>query len=328
MPSLQANAIAFLVSIMLLSVGLRVTVSDVLAVRRTSRELAWVLVINVLLIPAVAMGLCAGMATTPAVTMAMLLCAAAPGGPMGPLLAGMAGAHLGFAVAVMVLLAMLSVFTTPVTLWLILPGDLAGTAVSPVAIAATLAKFQLAPLVVGMAIRRRLPRVAAHLAPPVTRLANGLLVAVVVVLAVSKGHMLGTVGGLGLLVMMTLVLACLLLGGAGQSQPITRAAALCTGVRNLALALLLVATHFPDPKTDAAVLSFGLLMLGTPLALVAWWRRKAGVARGAGATVLAARYEPQWQRRRSRRAALVPDVEHRSPSPGGANGRRNHAALR
>lgn len=276
MASLQAGAIGLLVSIMLLSVGLRVAVADVMAIRRVPGQLVWALLVNLVLVPAAAMGLCSSMSMAPAVTMAMVLCAAAPGGPMGPLLAGMAGAHLGFAVALMVLLAMLSVVTTPVTLWLMLPTDFAGAGASTFAIAATLAKFQLAPLLVGMAIRRWRPLAAARLAAPATRLANWLLVAVVAALGVTKGHMLGTVESRGIAAMMILVLACLLLGGAGQSSPIARAAALCTGVRNLALALLLAAQHFPDPKIDTAILSFGLLMLATPLALSAWWRRKAG----------------------------------------------------
>ncbi len=55
----------------------------------------------------------------------------------------------------------------------------------------------------------------------------------------------------------------------------TRAAVLCTGVRNLALALLLAATHFPAPETDTAILSFAVFMLSIPAGTALLWGQAA-----------------------------------------------------
>jgi hypothetical protein len=74
--------------------------------------------------------------------------------------------------------------------------------------------------------------------------------------------------------MAVFVAACVAAGAAlGGTPERARALGLCTGVRNLALALLVAATHLDDPAVDAALLAFGAVMLAGPALVALWWRR-------------------------------------------------------
>jgi BASS family bile acid:Na+ symporter len=171
---------------------------------------------------------------------------------------------------------MVSSVTTPLLLvWAVLPDDALVLSSSVLPLLKTMIGFQLVPLALGLLLRHRWSNLAERLAPLLTRLSNGLLVAVVIGLLVLKGGVLIALDAKSALAMLTVVVTSLWVGGvAGSgSTALVRASALCTGVRNLAMALLLSASHFPDAETDGAILSFGLIMLVLPAALAAHWKR-------------------------------------------------------
>lgn len=273
-------AIGILVIAMMLALGMKLTLGEIWMIRHRLPVLGWLLVANLIAIPAVGYATCVGFSLTPEVSIALLLCAATPGGPMGPLYANTAKADLAFAIAVMVILAAICTITAPVTLLILLstatPNDIGHTVV---ALTHTLLVFQLLPLLVGLATRRAWPGLALRLAPPLTRFANLLLALVVVALVIAKGHLLLTMAWPVVTAMLALIAACLLLGGIlpRHDRDTARAGALVTVVRNLALALLLGTSHFPAPETDAAILMFGLFMLTIPAVAAQFWKRRPAI---------------------------------------------------
>lgn len=275
---MQGLFVALLVLVMMLAVGLKVGPAELWAIRRRPRVLAASLAVNLLVVPALAFALCRLFVLPIEMSVALLLCAAAPGGPMGPLFADRARADLAFAISLMTLLCAVSVATTPLTLSLFavfLAGADGGA--DPLALARTLALYQFAPLALGVAMRARRPDWADRLAPSLTRLANGLLVALVLGLLLGKGVQLVSFGAGALVAINLLVALCLVLGwSAARGDAATaRGASLITGVRNLAIALLISATHVRDPRTDIAILCFGLFMLCVSGGLAVVWGRRA-----------------------------------------------------
>jgi BASS family bile acid:Na+ symporter len=180
-----------------------------------------------------------------------------------------------------VVLATLAVLTVPSSLGLLL-GVSAGIEVNRLVLPmiGTLFGFQLLPLAAGMAIRRWAPKAADKLARPANIAANLMLVGVILGLLATKWRVLVSIGALGLALCVLLVLANLALGASTSRDAAERRSyAIVTGVRNISLALLLSATFFQAPETDAAILTFGLFTMVLPwLAALALRRRSPGRA--------------------------------------------------
>jgi BASS family bile acid:Na+ symporter len=163
----------------------------------------------------------------------------------------------------------IGVFTAPTTLTWALGGAVAiDTSALLLPMMGTLVVVQLFPLLAGMVVKRRAPAVAERFAAPLTRVANGVLLAVIVGLLWLKGGVLFEMGATVVALCVGLVLANLALGAVfSPGGPARRSVSLITGVRNVSLALLLSAGWFPDPQTDATILVFGLFAMLLPFAI-------------------------------------------------------------
>ncbi len=270
---LQTLAIQTLVVCMLGAVGLRLRPVDLLEVVRKKKALAVGLAWNLVLIPAAAFFVCKHLDVEGPVAVGIFLCAVAPGGPSGPVFTKMAGGHLGFGTALMVVLALVSVLTAPLTVTLLLgrqtvDGDLLFSMLR------TLLVFTVLPLTVGMVCRRVRPAWADFLAGPALKVANGLLLIIIAALLVTKGAALLEVGWRVQLAMIGLVGLSLAAGSlAGRETELVRAVSEVTAVRSLSVALLLSASYFPDPKTDAMILAFGFYIMLMPGVAALLWSR-------------------------------------------------------
>lgn len=267
---LRDLALQALVVAMMAAVGLHLPLANAWAGLRRWWALALALVANLVLVPALVLGLCELLALSAGTRMGLLVCAAAPGGPTGPMFTRLARADLGFGTSLQVLLSVLALMSAPLTLELL--GRHGGASIVwPMA--RTLAVFQLLPLVLGMLVRQRRPAWADRLGPPMGTLANALLLLVVLGLLATRGQELL---GQGLAVhaaFIALVVLPLLPGLAWPAvalRPTLVAAGLVTTVRNLSVALLLSASFFAhDPAVDVAILVWGFYMMVIP-GLLAW----------------------------------------------------------
>jgi len=273
---MQQLAIAALVVVMMLAIGLRTEPHEF----RVVFERPWLLVatvlVNVVLIPLGVWGLVTVASLPDEVAVGLMLCAVSPGGATGPLFATQARGHVALSVASMILLAMISVVSAPPTLALAFGGmSEVGSGALLLPMMGTLALFQLLPLVAGMALRRWFVVFADRVAGPANRVATALLLLIVAGLLVLKGDSLLELSALSLSVCVGVVLLSL---GAGalvsRDGAMRRSLSLVTAVRNLSLALLLSASFYPAALTDATVLSFGLFCMVIPLAVSLAWRSR------------------------------------------------------
>jgi bile acid:Na+ symporter, BASS family len=275
------SVVALLVPLSLFTVMLALGVGLPLQAFRSWRR-TWPLVLRLELATCLLVPLLAGLLllTPPAeqlsveVRTAIALMAACPSAPLILRKAAKTGGDASLAGLLQVVAALLAILTVPVLAnaaeavfgvrgWDVLPRD----------VAAQVAKVQLLPLLLGLTLRRIWPEPIRRLQGPLDRLANGLLLVLVLAILIRTAPKLATfaaanLAGMGLMV---LVVAASLalgygLGGAGAEQKLT--AALVTSMRNPGLALLLANTYAPErPGLKLGILTYLLItvLLSVPV---------------------------------------------------------------
>jgi BASS family bile acid:Na+ symporter len=267
---LRDLALQALVITMMAAVGLHLSPAAAWAGMRRLGVLALGVLANLVLVPLLVLGMAELLALPAGLRMGLLVCAAAPGGPTGPMFTRLARADLGFGTSLQVLLSVLALASAPLTLELLgRHGE--RSLVWPMVQA--LAVFQLLPLATGMLVRHRRPAWADRLGPPLGMLANALLVLVVIGLLVTRGEALLSQGlgvHAGLIALVVLPPALALAWPKGSLRPTLVAAGLVTTVRNISVALLLSTSFFShEPAVDVAILVWGFYMMVIP-GLLAW----------------------------------------------------------
>jgi BASS family bile acid:Na+ symporter len=262
----QRIAVAMLVAMLLAAIGLAMEPADFRRALVRKRELVLVTLLNLIVLPALALLVVSGLALPEPVAVGILICAASPGGPAGLLFATVAGGDVAFAVTSVMLLSVLSVATAPATLSLLLGVALEASSAHLIApMVKTLLVVELLPLLLGMLVHRLAPERARRWGAQLRRLASVFLVLVSIGVLVSKAGGLSSVGLVGMTACVFLVVVALLAGfKASNDTHVARSAGLVTGVRNIALALLISGSHFPDPATAATVITFGLFTMLIP----------------------------------------------------------------
>lgn len=262
------NVIALIA--MMLSIGLKVTFKDVIASARDLRLAIMGIVANFVLVPIVTVALLYGFGASPLVAAGFLILAVCPGAPMGPPFTEIARGNVAYATGAMVILAGLSALLAPLLLmlflgWLSADSDLHIDAFHIVKI---LLFTQMLPLAVGLAIHEWAPRLAAWFARPITLLANVLLLAVVALILATQFPTLAALRLRGWFGMALLLAASLGIGWlcGGASPANRRALIVTTGLRNAAVALVIVSANFAGTPAVTAVVAYALVSIFGTLA--------------------------------------------------------------
>jgi len=263
---MQSVALQVLVVVMMLAVGLELTTDHLAEAPRRAGWFGLALIANLVVVPVGAWLLADALGLSVGLSAGLVLLAASPGGPVGPVLGKIANADLGFSTALMVLLGIAGLVSAPLTVSLLLDAERAtgdGTLFWPMFQALLL--FQIVPLAIAMATRHLRPALATQLAKPAGLMSNVLLVAVIVGLVFTRGEALADVsaGVHGALIAgLLVILAPTLLRAAGPS--VLRGLSVVTAVRNISVALLLAASFFDDPEVEVAILVCAFWMLVLP----------------------------------------------------------------
>ena len=281
---------------MMATIGLGVTFADVLGVARNWRLVGRAALANYVCVPAVVVGLLLLLGSAPLVAAGFLIIAVCPGAPYGPPFTALARGDVPRSVGLMVILSGSSAFVAPVLLLLLLPlmaGD-QPLRVDAVKIVTTLLVTQLLPLGAGLLVRHRWPILADRLKRPATLVGTLLNVVTFGLILAAQYPMLLEIrptGFVGMFVLLALTVAIgWLLGGPGDES--RRAMAFTTGVRNVAVGLVIATASFPGTKAVTAALAYGLVQT-IALALVALvWGRLAAGARPAVAAPVAGLQKP------------------------------------
>ena len=215
--------------------------------------------------------------------LAIALMAVSPSAPLTLRKAGKQGGDQELAALLQVGAAIVAIASIP------LMADLFRTAygvkgwdIGPDPVALQVAQAQLLPLVLGLLVRRWQPALATRIRDPLEKLANLLLLALIVLVLVKAAPLLvpfAATNALALACMALMVVVALAIGYlmAGPDPRERTTTALVTSMRNPGLALLFAATYAPQvPGVKIAILAYLLItvILSVPFLR---WRKNAAV---------------------------------------------------
>ena len=272
----------FLVTAML-SVGMQTTMKDLRSLLASRGLLFRSLLANFVVVPIIGIVLVRFLPLKPEVAIAFLLLACTPGGISAlQFTTKIKGASL-FAGSSAFIMSFVAVFLTPVLLELALPGD------SPVVVPYARALifiviFLLFPLVLGMVATSRLKEGLSGKLSKLCGLISAVAFVVVLVLIMGqRKEAMNAVGKDALLYMLLFVVLSMAAGWymGGPTKETRPVLATVTGMRNVALCLLIALYTFPDPAVQTPLVAFSALMVPPNMLYTLYWvirsKRKARV---------------------------------------------------
>jgi BASS family bile acid:Na+ symporter len=245
---------------MMLGVGLKTALRDVLEVARRIWLVARGVLANFVVVPILVCLSLIWLPLVPEVKLGILLMAAAPVAPMVPPFVDTAKGDVAYSVGLMIMVALLSVVLTPLILTLAIPESVGTVELNPLEIVKTLVIAQLIPIGLGIAIRSRSPGWSERLLKFVPKVGRyGLILGVgLIVLSQAKQYL--SMSLLAHLVIPLSVLVFLFIGDfmlVGETMPRRRALAVATAIRNVPLAFLIAGQNFPGTVVAPVTLLMG-----------------------------------------------------------------------
>jgi BASS family bile acid:Na+ symporter len=260
--------LVFVVSSML-SMGVSLTVAQIVTPLRDTRRVVLALVANFVLVPLLTYAVVLLIPVSEGQRIALILMATAAGAPFLPKLAEVAKGDIAFSVGLMLLLMVGTIVYLP----LVLPWLLQGVAVNPWKIAGSLILLMMVPLAAGLVLRARTTALADRLGAVLAKISNlALLLLTTLLVVLNFKNILSMIGPGGLAVILFLFVslgAGFFLGG--RTAAARSVMALGTGQRNISAALVVAGQNFKDPEVMVTLIVtavVGLLILMPAAALM------------------------------------------------------------
>ncbi|MGZ3441952.1 MAG: bile acid:sodium symporter family protein, partial [Polyangia bacterium] len=282
----------------MLSLGLEVGAApkeDKAHKRAQRRLLVRALLINLVLLPLVAIGVIHLLHATGDVALALVLLAVTPGGRIAPQLVRIAGAEVALSVEITLFLAKLTAFTAPPLMKLLL--GVSHLELHDLVLIAQLVLLQIAPYALGKLMRRRWS-LAERLVAPVRLLELASVVSIVGFLVLNRQiRSVLLINGSGWLALFAVAAISLALGWllGGSPRDARRAIALGVNARNLPLALVVAGLAYPTRGVESVVFAVWLVLFVVSLALALGWRRY-GEPVGTRAALSPSHWRYPWTR--------------------------------
>jgi len=244
------------------SLGLSLTMKQIIDPLKNTRMVILALVVNFVLVPILAYGLAIIFNLDDSLRTGLILLSTAAGAPFLPKLVDAAKGNIAFSVGLMVLLMVVTIIYLP----LVLPLLLGDVQVNPWDIAQSLIIMMLIPLAVGLFIKARYEESAAKMQPTFGMASNiALLTLVVLGLVLNFSSMIALVGTFGILAGIIFILISLVIGYLlGGSDPGDKSVlGLGSAQRNISAALVVAGQNFSsDVITYLLVIAIiGLVVL-------------------------------------------------------------------
>jgi predicted Na+-dependent transporter len=244
------------------SLGLSLTMKQILDPLKNLRMVVLALVANFILVPILAYALALVFNLDDSLRTGLILLATAAGAPFLPKLVDVAKGNIAFSVGLMVLLMVVTIVYLPIVLPLLL-GDVQ---VNPWDIAQSLIVMMLIPLAIGLFIKARYSETAAKIQPTFGMASNLALITLTILgLVLNFSSMIALVGTFGILagiifILVSLVIGYLLGGSDARDKSVM---GLGTAQRNISAALVVAAQNFTaDVITYLLVIAIiGLVVL-------------------------------------------------------------------
>ena len=257
----QLAVLVFVISSMF-SLGLSLTMKQIIDPLKNTRMVILALVANFVLVPLLAYGLAILFNLDDSLRVGLILLSTAAGAPFLPKLVDAAKGNIAFSVGLMVLLMLVTIIYLP----LILPLLLGDVEVNPWDIAQSLIIMMLIPLAVGLFIKARYENAAAKMQPTFGMASNiALLTLFVLGLVLNFSSMIALVGTFGILAGIIFILISLIIGYllGGSDRGDKSVMGLGTAQRNISAALVVAGQNFTsDVITYLLVIAIiGLVVL-------------------------------------------------------------------
>ncbi|MDD4126951.1 MAG: bile acid:sodium symporter [Methanomicrobium sp.] len=239
----------FIISSMF-SIGFGLSLTNIVDSFKRPGVLTRSVLINLIVLPLVAVFIAVSLGLSDAVLLGFLLMACAPGASYSPRITEVANGDVGHSTGLMFLLCTLAVFSTPFTLMLILPDS---HSLDPWPVIETLAVIQMFPLFIGMYLRSHRPGIAKKLSALAFWISNiSALIVIVSSLAMiffkeSNGGFFSTIFGTnGIFAIIIMVIISAFFGYTfGGSKTEEKKSMLISSVnRNAGVAFLIVLGSF------------------------------------------------------------------------------------
>jgi BASS family bile acid:Na+ symporter len=258
--------------------GLKTTLHDLLYLFRRPGLLARSLLAMFVVMPVVAVLLAVLFDFHPTVERVLIFLAMSPVPPLLPQKETKAGADEHNALALMAILALLSIAVIPLEILILQsvvgrPLEMASGAVVRVVLIST-----LLPLAAGMLVRSFMPGLAAWIEKPLALIPMVLLPLAIVVLLVATGPAILALIGDGTVIIAIVVFLAVgfavghVLGRPNPNNSVVLG--LSTACRHPAIALTIAAANFPEERFEAVILLYLILGAIAALPYLAWHRRR------------------------------------------------------
>ena len=261
----QLAVLVFVIASMF-SLGLSLTMKQIIDPLKNTRMVILALVANFVLVPILAYVLALIFNLDDSLRTGLILLSTAAGAPFLPKLVDSAKGNVAFSVGLMVLLMVVTIIYLP----LVLPLLLGDVQVSPWDIAKSLIIMMLIPMAVGLFIKARYEESAAKIQPTFGMASNiALLTLVVLGLVLNFSSMIALVGTFGILAAIIFILISLIIGFllGGSDRGNKNVLGLGTAQRNISAALVVAGQNFSsDVITYVLVIAIISLVVLMPVA--------------------------------------------------------------
>ena len=263
-------AIAVFAISSMLSVGMANRLREIIEPLRHPRDVARALLVNFVLVPALAFLVTWIIPLDGGVRYGLILVAMAAGAPFLIKLSEAADTSLRLT-ATLLLLLPVTIIYLPLAVPVLLPG----AEVSALAIATPLVLTMLLPLAVGLWTREQWRTLAARLQPIMANVSSVVLVVVVLATMIANLDALAMMGWQAVLAALLIILGAFTTGYlfAGRDPKRREVLGLGTGQRNIAAATVVASQSFGASSTIMTVVLTSLVGLATLFA-IAWWLRQ------------------------------------------------------
>jgi BASS family bile acid:Na+ symporter len=250
----------------LLSVALEKPKQEILTLMK-SNLMGRSLVANFILLPILGMILAWLFRLPPEISVGFLMVAFAPGGMLGLHFTRLAKGNLVYAVGLILLLSILSIFIIPMLFYLIFPGSdtMNGIIVS---LLGRLLFFIIPPILAGLVIQHWLGSIAAKLQKLCSFLSIALFILSTVLTSSIKVLDTQVLGWNGLATILVFIGIAWFIGWqmGGPELANRKVLAISTSMRNVPICLLIATNSVVNHDTELTILAFGVLL--TPMNLV------------------------------------------------------------
>ncbi|OHV07765.1 bile acid:sodium symporter family protein [Kushneria phosphatilytica] len=279
MPALfnsAAGAIQPLLALIMFTMGLTLSRADFVGVLRSPRAIVIGVVLQYALMPAAAFLISMLLGLSPALTIGMVLVGATSGGTASNVMTWLAGGNVALSVSMTLVSTLLSIFMTPLLVWLWM-----GASIDvPVAgLLWSIAKLVILPIVAGCVVHHWLSESIRRVEPALATVAMAAIVIIIAIVVSLNADRLSSLGPLVALAVMLHNVSGLALGyGLARLLRLdrrdSRTVAIEVGMQNSGLAASLATQFFsPTAALPGALFSVWHNISGSLLA--GYWKRRA-----------------------------------------------------